>query len=503
MSTNGLSESTGRLRREALLAIGVALALCAVLALMALVSTQASATAVGRLSWGAPVKVDQTAGLTDITCPSAELCVAADTTAHLLTSTHPGGGAPAWHVTQLPGDEACGETFFECEIVGISCPSSSFCAAADKGGYVFTSTDPAAVPSEWTRTKVGVITAVPVEALVYARQWVTAHLAALSCPSKALCVAVGADGYVFTSNDPTGGAEAWHAAQIDSATCSARVCPSVAPNFLDAISCPSVSACVAGDLVGNLLTSTDPTGASGAWSSQHVDNDIDGLNHGATWGAMIEEISCPSASVCFARDQTGNLFSSEDPFGGGTPWRTSHVLPPTIGLLSLECRSRSFCVGATYFSISSEGPQTPHRVALSYEPLGGAEWTEDTIEGITGLNAVSCPEPSMCVAVDRNGEVIVGETPVSRPPASVAVQKVTVRRSSIVLTIKASTAGTVTITGRGLKTSVKTLAAGSHQVKIALTRAGRAERKHAKRIKLSVTLKTTGKTVSSVRAIKL
>jgi hypothetical protein len=39
----------------------------------------------------------------------------------------------------------------------------------------------------------------------------------------------------------------------------------------DAVSCPSVSLCVAGDQNGNVLTSTDPTGGANAWTIVPVD----------------------------------------------------------------------------------------------------------------------------------------------------------------------------------------------------------------------------------------
>ena len=43
------------------------------------------------------------------------------------------------------------------------------------------------------------------------------------------------------------------------------------PIGLDALSCPSVSLCIASDTDGNILTSTDPTGGANAWTSAAVD----------------------------------------------------------------------------------------------------------------------------------------------------------------------------------------------------------------------------------------
>jgi hypothetical protein len=73
----------------------------------------------------------------------------------------------------------------------------------------------------------------------------------------------------------------------------------------------------------------------------------------------------------------------------------------------------------------------------------------------------------------------------------------------VVVTIEISHAGTVAIAGPGLKTAVKPLPAGTHRVNVALTSTGRTERKHGVKIKLAVSLKTGGRTVTSSKKIKL
>jgi hypothetical protein len=71
-------------------------------------------------------------------------------------------------------------------------------------------------------------------------------VAAVSCPSISLCVATTNKGDVFTSTYPAGGASTWKKTTVDQGA------------FLTAVSCPSVSLCIAADR-GNILTSTDPT----------------------------------------------------------------------------------------------------------------------------------------------------------------------------------------------------------------------------------------------------
>jgi hypothetical protein len=87
--------------------------------------------------------------------------------------------------------------------------------------------------------------------------------------------------------------------------------------------------------------------------------------------------------------------------------------------------------------------------------------------------------------------------------ASVTIVKVKVSSSSVAITLDASKAGTVTISGRGLKTTTKKVAAGTNEIKVMLTKAGKRDRKHHKKVKLAVQLKATGKTASESKTVKL
>jgi hypothetical protein len=87
--------------------------------------------------------------------------------------------------------------------------------------------------------------------------------------------------------------------------------------------------------------------------------------------------------------------------------------------------------------------------------------------------------------------------------ASVVVEKVKVKARSVLITIRAAEPGDVTIAGRGLKRTVMLLSAGTHQITAALTRVGRAERKDHTKIKLLVSLKVGGRTVSVSKKARL
>ena len=86
---------------------------------------------------------------------------------------------------------------------------------------------------------------------------------------------------------------------------------------------------------------------------------------------------------------------------------------------------------------------------------------------------------------------------------SVKIIKVKVGSGSVVITLDASKAGTLTISGQGLKTTVKKVAAGANKIKVMLTKTGKREGEHHKKVKLTVRLKAAGKTVSESKTIKL
>jgi hypothetical protein len=144
---------------------------------------------------------------------------------------------------------------------------------------------------------------------------------AVSCPSVSLCVAVDYPGNVLTSTHPTGGASAWTKATIDPGAPDQ-------PVGLDAVSCPSVSLCVASDSNGNILTSTDPTGGASAWTKARVARPDPN-------GNSLTAVSCPSVSLCIAADR--NILTSIAPTGGANAWTSATVDIPGCAAPSTPC----------------------------------------------------------------------------------------------------------------------------------------------------------------------
>ena len=290
--------------------------------------------------------IDITA-LTGVSCPSAGLCVGVDDSGNVATSSNPAGGASQWIFAHLPLDMfgvSCPSTLF-CvtvgganvatstnpaggasawktisvdpvgSLLGVSCPSTSLCVGVDDFGHVVTSTTPAGGAGAWTVTKVG-----------------DGWLNAVSCPTASLCVAVDTAGDVITSTNPTGGPSAWTVTQVEG-NCNGNVSGG---NCFSGVSCPSVSACVAVDGAGNVITSTNPTGGPSAWTVTRVAS------------AGFSGVSCPSVSACAAVDGAGNVITSSDPTGGGGAWTSALIDPPS-------CAGTPTCLAAQIYAHDDQG----------------------------------------------------------------------------------------------------------------------------------------------------
>jgi hypothetical protein len=109
--------------------------------------------------------------------------------------------------------------------------------------------------------------------------------------------------------------------------------------------------------------------------------------------------------------------------------------------------------------------------------------------------------------VGQNGAQVEQSTQITVtgcPKPSVKIAKVKVKADALLITVTTSTEGSVTIAGKGLKTLEKTLEAGSHQVKLALTKAGKSLRVGHRRDKLRATLKSTAASaVTGTKTLRL
>jgi hypothetical protein len=341
--------------------------------------------------------------LQGMSCPSASLCVAVDSSGNVLTSTDPTGGASTWTKTNIDGTE---------DFFGVSCPTSRFCVATAGDNSVFVSSDPTGGASAWTKTQLAV----------------GRGLGEVSCASESLCIAIegngnpGEWGHIVTSTDPAGGEHAWSEALIspesgiESVSCVTGLCVAgdgfghvfVSTNptggagewtkarvdgahTMYGVSCASTSLCVTAGGEGTITTSTNPTGGSGAWS-------VADLEVGTS---SFGDISCTSGSLCVAVDDAGNVVSTIDPTGGSSAWSEAHV-DSGGGLWRVSCGSPALCVAT-----DSNG-----NVVSTSNPTGGSsQWSVASVDSADYLRGISCAPEGLCVAVDEAGNVVTSTDP--------------------------------------------------------------------------------------------
>jgi hypothetical protein len=182
-------------------------------------------------------------------------------------------------------------------------------------------------------------------------------LDAVSCASVSFCVAVDNEGRALTYNGST-----WSTAtRIES------------PEILESVSCPSATFCVAVDEAGNALT-----------------------YNGATWSApvsiapastVLASVSCPSSTFCAA---VGPYLAVTY---NGTNWSSAVTIDTGESnyLTSVSCASGTFCI-----AVDAEGN------AVTYD---GTSWSAPAnVESSTsGFTSISCPSTAFCDAVDGDG----------------------------------------------------------------------------------------------------
>ena len=179
---------------------------------------------------------------------------------------------------------------------------------------------------------------------------------------------------------------------------------------LTQVTCPSGSICYAVGDRGNAMKSTDG-GSTWSWLDTGDGNPIYGL-------------SCPSTSVCYATDIYAWVYKTAD---GGAHWtrqQTPITTPgldvpgsggpnPFAGLMAISCSDPSTCVASGLYVVASGQtiPSTDPPIITTTD--GGATWVRQTSNsGVTGtapnyLHSISClPGTQTCTAVGRGGSIV-------------------------------------------------------------------------------------------------
>jgi hypothetical protein len=344
------------------------------------------------------------AGFSAMACPAKTSCTAvgyyqdpAGNDQGLLVT----GSGTSWTAIKapLPANAAASP---EARIEAIACPSKSSCFAV--GEYTDTSDDTRGLlltgsGTSWTPAQM------PLPANAGSPDGV-AELFSLSCPSKSSCVAVGT--YTDSSSDTQGllvslSGKKWTPTE-------ANVPVNGFGPQLTAVTCPSVTSCVAVGEYNTPYNYAEPlilTGSGTSWTATEapVPSDFVGI-----WGAGLSGVTCPSASSCTAVGMypTGSTSSAGLlETGSGTSWTdTEAPLPagPAINyyayLRSVACTSGSVCAATGTYTCNSGCLGDPMLVTGT-----GTTWTATEVPlpanaygELAGVTAVAC-STTTCLTV--------------------------------------------------------------------------------------------------------
>jgi hypothetical protein len=345
--------------------------------------------------------------------------------------------APEWHVQYPPNPAGTVATGLSQD----SCPSPSFCLAVglaeDNGGSVFPSFAETWNGKSWTIRKTynavaNVLDAVSCRSKTFcmtvgdiaragnvlaplAERWsgsgwadyipprpsgaVSSFLTGVSCPSTTYCQAVGF--WEDSSLKDHTLAEIW-------SNGTWKITPTVSPpGFglmeLTGVACASASSCVAPGFLDNHGYSVLAESWNGrSWSRDTIKNPDGGAN------GYLADVSCYSATGCLATGDysTGTVAVKNVPLAewwNGHKWTARKPAVPagsnSSGLVGgVSCPSASACT-ATGFKVLGG------KTKLLAERWNGHGWQTQDIkappgsQNITELSAVSCPAPSLCLAV--------------------------------------------------------------------------------------------------------
>jgi hypothetical protein len=329
-----------------LLAIGAALALAS------------SAVAAGPLSWSAS-RISGGGQLVGVTCPAKVLCLAFNDAGRVFVSTHPAAGGSSFHKVRglkIPVTNLVNSTV--AQLFDVECPSIHLCLTATGGTLVYT-THPAGGASAWHRATL--------DPLVYDNIGSIACRSVHFCvvlDNSTGGGAVGASTMTFVSTDPAGGASAWSVGPtIAGQNAYGLACPNTrfcvagtdqalvwtsnvadptatwqtlmgsSSGQIDSVACPSLTLCLAAPdntaMGNNDIVSTDPS--AGSWHQTPVGT-----------GYM----TCAfTTTLCVGTAYPGlAVWASTDPAGGRSAWHFLHIARGRNFLRSVSCPSSRFCV---------------------------------------------------------------------------------------------------------------------------------------------------------------
>jgi photosystem II stability/assembly factor-like uncharacterized protein len=287
--------------------------------------------------------------LNGVSCASADHCVAVGDEGTIVESNDGGGH---W-ATRASGTLA--------KLNGVSCPTAQLCVAVGSGGTILGSSDGG---GSWHSGPAGPKT-----------------LNAVSCTGSTSCVAVGDGGTVLRSD---AGAGNW--TPQDSNT----------KEPLYGVSCPADTTCYAVGGRGTVLRTTDGS----TWAAQTPSSAIESDGAAASDFVRLNSISCSSAKTCSVGADVEKVLRTTD---GGATWSAGNTANPMRTYFGAACPADNAC-----FFVGKTDPGWGEAAVAGGAVTGynGSSYAGQAANTTNGLNGVSCPTSTMCLAVGMRGEIV-------------------------------------------------------------------------------------------------
>jgi hypothetical protein len=201
----------------------------------------------------------------------------------------------------------------------------------------------------------------------------------LQCPSISACFFV-AHNRIWWTTSPAATHPAWHSTVLKDT--SPYATDHGLPTEFTALSCPSLSFCVATDSAGSQVHSHSPTGDPSTWQWQMVES------------PSPMSLSCVSTNMCALLDNAGEILTGSNPDSpsGGNWWVRYFSDVKNAPAYSISCAATSHCVaveGSTEVGYTNgAGHFDPSWHFLN---VPGSRW-----------NGANCPVADRCVIVGRS-----------------------------------------------------------------------------------------------------
>jgi len=281
----------------------------------------------------------------------------------------------AWRNGQIETPRQTNDGNFVLGLDVESCPTASFCMAADNYGSVL-----AYAHNTWSAEDY-IDSANQSSGFLDSGGYSHNSITALSCVNSTYCVAGDVSGHYMVYNGV-----GWSTPQEIDVAPGANYEAGYTGADLDSISCVTTTFCVAVDTVGDELTWN-----GFSWTAYqpivygHETGFTVGIGGNANNGYEYTSVSCTSTRFCVAIGGAGTVSVFN-----GYGWLIHAITP---GIASVSCSSSTFCLAVT---------QTGDDLTFN-----GAFWSVPHVfDSGNGPQAVSCASSSFCLATDVKGNVL-------------------------------------------------------------------------------------------------